>query len=253
VPPQARCNRNLFPVIYNQEEFDIRCEWGLKGIQELAPVSDVIIIVDILSFSTCVDIATANGAVVYPYRWKDGTAVEFAKSVRAELADHQRSSKGYTLSPASLSRIPAHTRIVLPSPNGSTLSLSAGHTATLCGCLRNALAVANYAQLIGKKIAVIPAGEQWDHGELRPGFEDLAGAGMIISYLHGSLSPESKAALSVFQYAAGNLEKEIRNCSSGKELAERGFEKDISLACAMNVSDSVPKLIEGRYCGMSSQ
>jgi 2-phosphosulfolactate phosphatase len=239
-------------MTYNQQEFDIRCEWGLQGMQELAPISDVVIIVDILSFSTSVEIATANGALVYPYRWKDETAIEFAKSVQAELAD-QRSAKGFTLSPASLVRIPAHTRIVLPSPNGSTLSLSAGIATILCGCLRNAMAVANYAKLIGSRIAVIPAGEQWEDGTLRPCFEDQAGAGMIISYLHGSFSPESKAALSVFQYAAGNLDKEIMNCSSGKDLRERGFEKDVSLACAMNVSDNVPKLIEGRYCGQSSQ
>jgi 2-phosphosulfolactate phosphatase len=240
-------------VTYNQQEFDIRCEWGLKGIQQLAPVSDVVIIVDILSFSTCVDIATGNGAILYPYLWKDKSAIEFAKSKQAEMADYDRTSKGYTLSPASLVRIPAHSKIVLPSPNGSTLSLSAGNATTLCGCLRNAKAVADYAKLVGNKIAVIPAGEQWDDSTLRPSFEDFAGAGMIISYLNGSLSPESKSALSVFQYAAGNLDKEIRNCSSGKELIERGFEKDINLACAMNTSNNVPKLIEGRYCGLSSQ
>ncbi|WP_228376923.1 hypothetical protein [Chryseobacterium vrystaatense] len=45
-------------MIYNQQEFEIRMEWGLKGAEMLAPVSDVMIIVDVLSFSTCVDIAT---------------------------------------------------------------------------------------------------------------------------------------------------------------------------------------------------
>src|SRR5689334_17745411 len=99
-------------MVFNQQEFDIRCEWGLKGVQELAPVSDVVIIVDILSFSTCVDIATGNDALVYPYQWKDGSAIGFAKSTQAELADPNRNSKGYTLSPASLARIPAHTKLV---------------------------------------------------------------------------------------------------------------------------------------------
>ncbi|WP_286441659.1 MULTISPECIES: hypothetical protein [unclassified Myroides] len=53
-------------MIYNQEAFDIRMDWGYGGVRELAPISDVIIIVDVLSFSTCVDIATARGALIYP-------------------------------------------------------------------------------------------------------------------------------------------------------------------------------------------
>lgn len=63
-------------MIYNQQEFEIRMEWGLKGVEMLAPVSDVMIIVDVLSFSTCVDIATQRGAVIYPYRWKDESAID---------------------------------------------------------------------------------------------------------------------------------------------------------------------------------
>src|SRR5215831_20674284 len=161
------------------------------------------IIVDILSFSTSVDIATGNGAFIYPYAWKDESAFEFARSVHAELADHQRGTKGYSLSPTSLLNIPAHTKLVLPSPNGAALSLASPGVTTLCGCLRNALAVARYARLIGNKIAVIPAGEQWGDGKLRPCFEDLVGAGAIISYLPGSLSPESKSALGAFHQVAG--------------------------------------------------
>lgn len=73
-------------MIYNQQEYDIRLEWGLRGVEELAPISDVIIIIDILSFSTCVDIATRNGAIIYPYRWKDESAIKYAKTMEAELA-----------------------------------------------------------------------------------------------------------------------------------------------------------------------
>ena len=62
-------------MIFDQSLFDIRLEWGAKGIEQLAPVSGVVIIVDVLSFSTAVDIATANCAIIYPYRWKDQSAV----------------------------------------------------------------------------------------------------------------------------------------------------------------------------------
>ncbi|NJL80861.1 MAG: hypothetical protein HC815_07510 [Richelia sp. RM1_1_1] len=49
-------------MIFNQSEFDLRCEWGEQGVIQLALVSDVVVIVNILSFSTAVEIATNNGA-----------------------------------------------------------------------------------------------------------------------------------------------------------------------------------------------
>jgi 2-phosphosulfolactate phosphatase len=238
-------------MICNQQEFDIRLEWGLRGVQELAPISDVVIIVDILSFSTCVDIATANSAFIFPYPWKDETSIEYAKSIGAILASTERKfSSGYSLSPTSLTSIPPNTRLVLPSPNGSTLTLATGNITTICGCLRNAKAVAEYALRFGKKISVIPAGEQWTDNTLRPAFEDLVGAGAIINYLAGSFSPESKSALSAFKNLNHNLVSEIRNCCSGKELIDRGFEKDIYLACELNISDTVPKLQNSAYIGL---
>lgn len=186
-------------TIYNQSEFDLRCEWGEQGINQLASISDVVVIVDVLSFSTCVEIATNNGAMVFPYQWKDESAQVYAKSVQAELAKSDRTSNNsYSLSPSSLTKIPAGTKLVLPSPNGSYLTLLTNKTPTLTGCLRNCEAVAKFAQRYGSKIAVIPAGEQWVDGSLRPAFEDLIGAGAIFSYLSGSLSPEAQAAVSVF-------------------------------------------------------
>jgi 2-phosphosulfolactate phosphatase len=52
----------IAPMIYNQSEFNLRCEWGPQGVAELVPISDVVVIVDVLSFSTCVEITTNNGA-----------------------------------------------------------------------------------------------------------------------------------------------------------------------------------------------
>ena len=36
-------------MTFNQCEFDIRCEWGENGVHQLAPISDAVIIVDVLS------------------------------------------------------------------------------------------------------------------------------------------------------------------------------------------------------------
>ena len=71
---------------FRQTPYTIRCEWGERGIDALASASDVVVIVDVLSFSTAVDVATARGATVYPYRWKDQAAQDYAEEIGAELA-----------------------------------------------------------------------------------------------------------------------------------------------------------------------
>jgi len=239
-------------MIFDQSEYDIKCEWGINGIEILSPVSDVIIIVDVLSFSTSVDIAVNNGATVIPYLYDNGKAFDFSLSVNAVLAERDRNVPGkFSLSPSSLINIPRHTRLVLPSPNGSSLSLSAGNTLTLCGCIRNAEAVAYFAMSKGKRISVIPAGEKWPDGSLRPALEDIAGSGAVISYLKGKLSPESNASVAVYREIKNELLVQINNSSSGKELIERGFETDVDLACQLNVSSSVPGLVNGEYIDLS--
>ena len=47
-------------MYYDQKDYDIRCEWGAEGLSELLPGSRAIVIVDVLSFSTCVDIAVGK-------------------------------------------------------------------------------------------------------------------------------------------------------------------------------------------------
>jgi 2-phosphosulfolactate phosphatase len=234
-------------MTFSQHEFDIRCEWGLEGVEQLAPISDVVIIVDVLSFSTCVDIAVQRGATVYPYHWRDQSAETFAAAVDAELAQPRRQRARYSLSPASLTALPAGMRLVLPSPNGSTLSLATGSTPTLAGCLRNAYAVAMAARDLGRRIAMVPGGERWPNGHLRAAYEDWVGAGAIISHLGGTRSPEAEAAAAAFLAAKSDLGARLRLCGSGRELIERGFEEDVALASALDVSACAPMLVDGAY------
>jgi 2-phosphosulfolactate phosphatase len=234
-------------MTFDQSGFDVRCEWGENGVRHLAPGADVVVIVDVLSFSTCVEIVNSRGAIIFPYRWKDESATAFAASVNAELAGVRRGGDGYSLSPASLINIPAGTRLALPSPNGSALSLASGMTPTLTACLRNCRAVATVAAKYGPRVAVIPAGERWDDGSLRPAFEDWVGAGAVISHLKGSLSPEARASLSAFLNVKSDLGHVFKECSSGRELIERGFEQDVEIASELDVSESAPTLVDGAY------
>jgi 2-phosphosulfolactate phosphatase len=100
-----------------------------------------------------------------------------------------------------------------------------------------------------KTITVIAAGERWADNTLRPAVEDMIGAGAIISFLTGSRSPESNAALSAFFNVKDELSNVINACASGKELIERGFSVDVDMACEYNASSNVPLLKEGAYIG----
>jgi 2-phosphosulfolactate phosphatase len=239
--------------VYHQTTFRVRFGWGMAAVERLAPISDVVIIVDVLSFTTSVEIATARGAVVFPYRGRGDDAAEFARSVGAKLASINRTGGDFSLSPASLRTIPAGTRLVLPSPNGSTLSLGTGSTPTLAACLRNCRAVAAAAARLGQTITVIAAGERWREDQtLRPAFEDQFGAGAVISFLPGDRSPEAFAAATVFQAGHEKTYELIKDCGSGKELVARGSGDDLALAAQVDVSDCVPVLKNSAYANASA-
>jgi 2-phosphosulfolactate phosphatase len=242
--------------VYSQDDYTARFEWGMRGLEELCPVSDVMIIVDVLSFTTGVDIAASRGATIFPYRMNDETTEEFAKQVKAQLAVSRKNmdkQNPFSLSPRSLMQSKSGDRIIVPSLNGATLSkVASGMCANvLAGCLRNAQVVAKKAENLGEKIAVIAAGESWNYeeGHLRPAFEDLIGAGAILSYLQQSraLSPEAVAAVGAFNMVSAKIEKFLMDCESGRELREKGFEDDIRVAAQMNGSHTVPMIVDGAF------
>jgi 2-phosphosulfolactate phosphatase len=240
----------LVQPYHRQTEYRIRCEWGAEAIRYLAPGCDAIVIVDVLSFSTCVDVAVSRGATIFPYMFRDESAAEYAHEKEALLASHRRDEPGaYSLSPASLMHIEEGTRVVLPSLNGATLSLLAAEAGvpTFAGCLRNAEATAAAALRHGRRVLVVPAGERWPGGTLRPSLEDWLGAGAIIHALEGEKSPEAAFAEQAFLHARGNLRTVIRECASGRELIERGFAEDVEIASDLEVSATSPVLEEGAY------
>jgi 2-phosphosulfolactate phosphatase len=238
---------------FDQLDAGCRCEWGVTGHDSLAPV-DVVIVVDVLSFSTCVDIAVSRGAAILPHPWKDASASAFAAEHQADLAG-SRGDPGYSLSPASFVNAPAGLRCVLPSPNGATIALRAVATGAtvLAGCLRNAEAVAAAARTLGSTFNVCPAGERWPDGSVRFAVEDWLGAGAILHALPGSKSAEAAAAIAAFECARHTLHDRLAACGSGRELVARGFKRDVELAAQLNVSTHVPRLEDGAFIAMASR
>lgn len=226
-------------------------EWGMAGVEALRDRVAVLVIVDVLSFSTAVDVAVSRGAAVVPFPHGDDSAARLAaECAGAVLARPRRAAGGqFSLSPVSLLEIPAGTRLMLPSPNGSLLSLAGGGTPVLAGCLRNAAAVARAALNLarGGAVGVVPAGERWPDGGLRPAIEDLLGAGAVIHALALPCSPEAQLARDAWRSAGTGLPRLIRASVSGRELVDGGFPGDVDLALEQEVSASAPLLVDGAY------
>ncbi len=226
-------------------------EWGMAGVEILRDRVAVLVIVDVLSFSTAVDVAVSRGAAVYPFPSGGKAAAQAAADrVGAVLARPRQASGGqFSLSPASLLTLSAGTKLMLPSPNGSRLSFACCDRWVLAGCLRNAAAVARTARKManGGAIGVIPAGERWPDGSLRPAIEDLLGTGAVIHHLALPCSPEAQVARDAFRTAGDNVAHLIRASVSGRELVDSGFPDDVGLAVEGEVSPCAPVLTGGAY------
>ena len=262
---EARRFRQVTTDYLGQAAHQVRLEWGPEGAAALA--ADALIVVDVLSFSTAVCVAVERGMSVLPFPMRGAEAAAFARQRRAVLAAGRTHSAvtdppSPSLSPASLRDCDLVPRLVLPSPNGSTIAQA--HAATggqvAAGCLRNAGAVAHWAAARlngGSTVAVVPAGERWPapdgthDGPLRPAIEDLLGAGAILWHLarltSGTrpvtrFSPEATLSAEAFAAAQPLLEDRLLACVSGQELIQRGFAADVAIAAELDVSTVVPVL-----------
>ncbi|WHY01585.1 2-phosphosulfolactate phosphatase [Neobacillus sp. DY30] len=245
--------------MFSQSPYACRMEWGRRGAREAADRGDIIIIVDILSFSSTVVSALHYGSVIYPYPpYVNGK--EYAKEINAEYilgrAEAAKAGKP-TLSPVTFNEEHSNKRYVLSSLNGAFCTWIASKAQALfAGSLLNAEAVAsaaNQLRLTTKaNITVIPCGEQWSYGReeedtLRPAIEDYLGAGAILSYLEGEKSPEAEVCMGAFLQAKPKLNALIWDCGSGRELRERGFASDVEHCRRLNVYQTVPVLKNNHF------
>ena len=269
---------------HSQDGHVVRLEWGPVGASSLSRYAAdrgsrvFAVVVDVLSFTTCVSVAADRGIVVLPFPWRDGRAGAFAAEQDAVLAAARhlattappgRSIAGVapsiTLSPSSIRHASGVERLVLPSPNGSTTSgLLAGEGATVVAAsLRNRTAVAAWvaAQLDASPwedvvVLLVPSGERWPGDTLRPAVEDLWGAGAVVDALVGLLdhragplllSPEAEVALSSWRAVADSLADRLAGCASGRELIGKGWADDVAIAGELDSSLVVPVLHDGAF------
>jgi len=179
------------PSPLDQSSYQVRFEWGVAGLARLTP-ADIIVVVDVLRFSSTVTDAVASGGSV-------------------ALAD----AGGWSRNGAAVANAAAAT---------------AGEPTVLLGSLRNASAVARAVLTIQSQrqqrtsVSVIAAGELTDAGDLRFAVEDQLGAGSIIAALSDlgldHTSPEAAAACE----SARGLRRAMRHLltasGSGKEITE---------------------------------
>lgn len=172
---------------FSQPSYQVRFDWGVAGLSRLAP-ADIVVVVDVLRFSSTVtDAVAAGGTVSLPdaATWsRNGAAVAAAAGDATVLVGSIRNAS-------------AVARAVLEVQNRRQARTS---------------------------VNVIAAGELTDAGDLRFAVEDLLGAGAIISVLSDlgadHTSPEAAAACESARGLRRALRHLLTASGSAKEIAE---------------------------------
>lgn len=202
---------------FDQARYQVRLDWGLDGLARLAP-ADVVIVVDVLRYSSTVTDAVADGG-------------------SATLAD------GLAVS-ADGARIAAEASVPV---------VMLGSLRNAAAVARAVLAVQRDR---GERtsVSLIAAGEDGVSG-VRFAVEDQLGAGAIVDAL-GALgvdhtSPEAAAACEAFRGLRGAVRHLLTASGSGQELIARDLRADVLHAAAIDVADAVPVLRHGAFVAFS--
>ena len=207
-----------------EPEFDIHCCWGFKLAEDTFIQYDVCIIVDVLFFSTSIDLLLDT---------KENTQ-------NIPVAHHFIQP----FSPEKLS---------IASPVGLPLQLNLHTKTVLAGCLRNARAVAKAAMQLGNTVLVIPVGDKLSDEDFKTCSEDFIAAGAIVSYLKGDRTAESNAALDIYNSSKDDIEEMVKLSSSARHMILNGFSPEVDQACQFNRSKNVPLLEDGTLINLTAK
>lgn len=205
---------------FDQSRYQVRLEWGADGLRRLAP-SDIVVVVDVLRFSSTVSGEVAAGA-----------------TVPLDESAHAVSINGAAIAAAA-------------ADAGATVMI---------GCLRNASAAAaavlaeQTARAARTSVAIIAAGELTGRepgAPVRFAVEDQLGAGAIVEALAAlgidHSSPEAAAACEAFRGLRGAVRHLLTASGSGQELLERDARDEVLAAAEIDVDATVPVLRDGLF------
>jgi 2-phosphosulfolactate phosphatase len=105
-----------------QPAFDTLFDWSAAGAVLLGRVCPVVVVVDVLRFTTAVEVGVARGAVVVPRRWAEGRGADPGPAP---------GSPPCSLSPASPLGVPPAPGWSWRRPNGATVALAAAGAGTV--------------------------------------------------------------------------------------------------------------------------
>ena len=203
---------------YDQSRYQLRFDWGQDGLARLAP-ADVVIVVDVLRFSSTVTDRVGAG----------------------ETVPHDDALRATSVNGAPLADAAAATGAVV-----------------MLGGFRNAAAVADAVlaeqQRRGTRtsVAIVAAGEQADAAApLRFAVEDQLGAGAVLGALEAlgidHTSPEAAAASESFRGLRLAVRHLLTASGSGQELIERGLRDEALRAAQLDAESAVPVLRDGAW------
>jgi 2-phosphosulfolactate phosphatase len=205
---------------FSQSDYQVRLDWGLDGLVRVGD-ADIIVVVDVLRFSTTVI-----------------RAIEDGQDFALDAAAHAVSINGASVAEAA----------------GRSGAL------VLLGGLRNATAIARvaYAEQARRgartSIAVIACGELTGHGSeahVRFAVEDQLGAGAVIDALAAlgidHSSPEAAVAGESFRALRRAATHLVSAGGSGRELAAAGRREEVLAAAAVDAASVVPVLRGGDF------
>ncbi|MCW3492407.1 2-phosphosulfolactate phosphatase [Microbacterium sp. SSM24] len=205
---------------FDQSAYQVRFEWGLDGLDRLAP-SDVVVVVDVLRFSSTVV-----------------QAVERGEEVPLDAAAHAVSINGAAVAAAA-------TGLVL-----------LGGLRNAAAVARAILAEQEHRGA-RTSIAVIACGELTSRdpaAPLRFAVEDLLGAGAVIDALAGlgidHSSPEAAVAGEGFRALRGAAKHLLTASGSGRELDAAGRRDEVLAAAAVDAASVVPVLRDGTFVAL---
>lgn len=204
---------------FDQSAYQVRLDWGLAGLERLAD-ADVVVIVDVLHFSSRLADAVSDDAEVD----------------LAEAASWSVDSVAPALA-------------VTAAASGATV---------LAGGIRNASAVARTVQALQEQrqartsVALIAAGERDGSNDLRFAVEDHLGAGAIIAALTDlgidHTAPDAAVAAEGFRALRRALGHLVSASGSGRDAADAA---DVAAASRLDAVSTVPVLRDRVFVAFS--